>query len=308
MAGMFYTLEEVVEKLGKSADEIKELIRQGRLREFRDGTNLLFKVDEIEAMRSDTHTPLEQSPDEPAPLDESAEISLEPDLSGTGSSEQNLAEADTRVNGEGINVLGESSELPITEDTMSETKLAPAESAAGSSAEQSLEKIENDVNLDSFGSGSGLLDLSLQADDTSLGADILEDIYSGEGNQVNGGADAAIEVATEAEDNIFTETAPEVEESTATMPVSMVAPSVIELAPAPDVSSNSFGIILFVALAAAIYTAVVAVAAFRDVSPAILTKAQGIIWYIAIGAAVVTLIIMCIGFFLGRKSNKGPKG
>ena len=34
----------------------------------------------------------------------------------------------------------------------------------------------DDINLDSFGSGSGLLDLSLQADDTSLGG-ILDEIY-----------------------------------------------------------------------------------------------------------------------------------
>ena len=35
------------------------------------------------------------------------------------------------------------------------------------------------MNLDSFGSGSGLLDLSLQADDTSLGG-ILDEIYTTE--------------------------------------------------------------------------------------------------------------------------------
>lgn len=42
-----------------------------------------------------------------------------------------------------------------------------------------LEEIEEDVNLDSFGSGSGLLDLSLQADDTSLGG-IIDEIYTSE--------------------------------------------------------------------------------------------------------------------------------
>lgn len=38
-----------------------------------------------------------------------------------------------------------------------------------------LEQIEDDVDLDTFGSGSGLLDLALQADDTSLGG-ILDEI------------------------------------------------------------------------------------------------------------------------------------
>ena len=42
--GMFYSLQEVTEKLNKTEDEIKEIVRSGRLREFRDGPNLLFKV------------------------------------------------------------------------------------------------------------------------------------------------------------------------------------------------------------------------------------------------------------------------
>jgi hypothetical protein len=54
MAGMFYSLQEVAAKLNKTEEEIKEIIKQGRLREFRDGPNLLFKVDEVEALMSDT--------------------------------------------------------------------------------------------------------------------------------------------------------------------------------------------------------------------------------------------------------------
>jgi hypothetical protein len=34
--------------------------------------------------------------------------------------------------------------------------------------------------MESVGSGSGLLDLTREGDDTSLGADLLEDVYSGE--------------------------------------------------------------------------------------------------------------------------------
>lgn len=48
MAGMFYTLQEVVEKLGKSESQVQDLIRDGKLREFRDGAKLLFKVSEVE--------------------------------------------------------------------------------------------------------------------------------------------------------------------------------------------------------------------------------------------------------------------
>ena len=50
MAGMFCSVEEAARRLGKTEDDIKEMIRLGTLREFRDGPNLLLKVDEIEEM------------------------------------------------------------------------------------------------------------------------------------------------------------------------------------------------------------------------------------------------------------------
>ena len=48
MAGMFCSIEEAAQRLGKSEEELKEMVKQGTLREFRDGPNLLMKVDEIE--------------------------------------------------------------------------------------------------------------------------------------------------------------------------------------------------------------------------------------------------------------------
>lgn len=66
MAGMFCSLEEAAQKLAKSEEEIKEMIKQGTLREFRDGPNLLLKVDEIEelAAREGIELPAEAPPEE----------------------------------------------------------------------------------------------------------------------------------------------------------------------------------------------------------------------------------------------------
>ena len=50
MAKMFYTLEEVCLKLGKTEDEIKEMARSGQLQEFRDREKLMFKVEQIELL------------------------------------------------------------------------------------------------------------------------------------------------------------------------------------------------------------------------------------------------------------------
>ena len=47
---MFYTLEETQSLLKKNAEEIKQLAREGLLREFRDGTRLMFKSDQVDRL------------------------------------------------------------------------------------------------------------------------------------------------------------------------------------------------------------------------------------------------------------------
>src|ERR1700752_4225691 len=53
MAKMFYTLDETKTALGKNEEEIKQFAREGRLREFRDGPRLMFKADQVEALKSE---------------------------------------------------------------------------------------------------------------------------------------------------------------------------------------------------------------------------------------------------------------
>src|SRR5437868_7646752 len=53
MAKMFYTLDETKAALGRNEEEIKQLSREGRLREFRDGPRLMFKADQVEALKAE---------------------------------------------------------------------------------------------------------------------------------------------------------------------------------------------------------------------------------------------------------------
>ena len=53
MAKMFYTLEETKGALGMNEEEIKQLSREGRLREFRDGPRLMFKADQVDNLKSE---------------------------------------------------------------------------------------------------------------------------------------------------------------------------------------------------------------------------------------------------------------
>jgi hypothetical protein len=316
MAGMFYSLQEVAAKLNKTEEEVKEIIRQGRLREFRDGPNLLFKVDEVEALMSDTSIAASRKASAKAKqVTEEDEISLAPEPSEGPAEESEPSGADTTATaGKGIDVLGEADgDYKLADDTLSETKIVPDEGSLddtlgatkAASGEASLEEIEEDVNLDTFGSGSGLLDLSLQADDTSLGG-ILDEIYTPEGEEGKEGKEvaeaSAVEVAAEAEQLIPDEGLAEPEPGPEAPAIAQVYAE-----PAPDVISNAFGIMLFLPLLAIVYTAIVAVAGFNNMMPAILTAIQRLIWYIVIGAVLAAGLIVGVAFMLSGKGGKAVK-
>ncbi len=76
MAGMFFTMQEVVDKLSKSQEQIQQLIQEGKLREFRDGTKLLFKVSEVESLGAQLPRANDGEPIEIIPND--SEVVLEP--------------------------------------------------------------------------------------------------------------------------------------------------------------------------------------------------------------------------------------
>lgn len=50
MAKMFYTESEAAKKLKIHTDGLKQLARNGLLREFRDGPRLMFKADQVEEL------------------------------------------------------------------------------------------------------------------------------------------------------------------------------------------------------------------------------------------------------------------
>ena len=60
MAKMFYTLDEAKSALGRNEEEIKQLAREGRLREFRDGPRLMFKADQVEQLKNELASGLDQ--------------------------------------------------------------------------------------------------------------------------------------------------------------------------------------------------------------------------------------------------------
>ena len=207
MAKMFYTLEETKSALGRSEEEIKQLAREGRLREFRDGPRLMFKADQVEQLKGELDTGVENV--DLGVSDSGGMIGLV-DTTGASGTSITLSDADTgHSSGAGIRLsddslasdLGMSGSLggvpsPARGGTgvgMSGTSggtrgpgggginvFGAEETATGERVDPSQQTVispgfRQQMALDGVGSGSGLLDLTRESDDTSLGA-VLDEI------------------------------------------------------------------------------------------------------------------------------------
>lgn len=322
MAGMFYSAQEAAEKLNTTKEQLDKMVQDGKLREFRDGANVLFKVEEVEALKGDEGiAAAKEAPSEEESMLDTGEISLAPE-SAEQAADADLLEADTVAGEEAIDVVGETDSEGGTADLLAETSGATGTAdllaeTKGTGAEPSLEEIEEDVNLDTFGSGSGLLDLSLQADDTSLGG-ILDEIYTSESAQ-DTSEDAALGAVAEEAPAISEEAEAPSLEPTPEVPVAVAQVHAAEQP--PDTVSNALGIMLFLPVLVVIYTVVVIAAGISDVIPSALSALNRVngpagihmIWYVMAGLTVVSMLIFGGSSMLGgagakaAKKSKAPK-
>ena len=181
MAKMFYTLEEVCDKLGKSQNEVKEMARSGQIQEFRDRDKLMFKVDQIDLLVGGD--------------EDSGEVHLDLEDTSSGSG-LNLRDDSTGGSAIGLMDSREGTGMDSREGTgisrlrHRSRRQSEFDSGMGSGGfeegavgdTQLGESVDDDLSLEAVGSGSGLLDLTRESDDTSLGAELLEEVYSGDDN------------------------------------------------------------------------------------------------------------------------------
>lgn len=204
MAKMFYTLQETAEKLGIGEPDVKQLATSGKLQQFRDRDKLMFKRDQVDAIAAAKADDEEETADTglstgAIPLDDTGLSTGEiPMSAGSGSSDQiDLAAEDA-------------AELPgakkaKSEDSRMATGISVFDAGEIDEADPHTQTIvqpvedEEELALESVGSGSGLLDLTQESDDTSLGAELLDEIYpTGEGSDLkveHAGSSGAFEPA-----------------------------------------------------------------------------------------------------------------
>lgn len=185
MAKMFYTLEEAAMKLQTTPDQVKEMVSKGQLQEFRDRDKLMFKVEQVDLLAPEGEPDLglaDLGGSGAIPLADSGGGSAL-DLQSSGSAfalaPEGSAILSPTLGGSGVGIEGPKERSGISVFDIDET-----DSSDPAAVTQVTDSGLDDATLEAVGSGSGLMDMTRESDDTSLGAAaLLDEIYQGEQQQ-----------------------------------------------------------------------------------------------------------------------------
>jgi hypothetical protein len=397
MGKRYYTQEEACAKLEMTPEQLKEAVRSGELREFRDAGKINYKADEVDKLAAENaeseaaeesgfggslsgslssldllgtgELRLEDSSaDAAAPPpqpkqedtgDDSMELKLAADddtkpgaappkesppldLGSSGSDSLSFALDDTESQDKGGSTggTGELMLEPIDEgdsgiklgtdadadavsleDTTTEEGKDDKEGTVVSSIGVSVfddDDVESEADplaktvvsggsgalgIEGVGSGSGLLDLTRESDDTSLGAELLDEIYPGEeggsgemGEATRAGLEEAI---TERSGSATFE--PVEEEAEPAAAAAVATRTRIEFE--PDAVSSGLTGMLFVGVLVMCLAGLTAAAATQGVWPSLLQLLSQKILIVGGAALVAAVAALAIGFFAGKKSG-----
>jgi len=259
MARMFYSLEEAAAKLGKSEEEVKQMAASGQLQEFRDRDRLVFKREQVDLLAGG---------DDAIPLADDIEpISLTSSGSGSSLGVENPKEQT------GISIFD--ADEAEEADPSAQTQITDTALGGG-------------FDIDAGASGSGLLDLTRESDDTSLGADLLEDV-------LGGGQETAAASAVGGEPGaLFESTGAEAEAAPVAAPIFVA--EVIDGPGSGLVGGLALGVVATCAFALA-----VVLFAITGASAGLLAAVGNNHWMWLGVCAGVTLIAGVVGLVVGKK-------
>jgi hypothetical protein len=323
MAKMFYTLEETKATLGRNEEGIKQLSREGRLREFRDGPRLMFKADQVDTLKAELASSGEEislAPAEPeadvstsdTKVGESAQgtragqtedagatgsglLNLDGSVAGAGSGMLDLAgtgAGGSVSGGSGASASAHGTRAGVTifdvdESQRVDPSAQTAINAGGGPGSQ--------LALEGTGSGSGLLDLTRESDDTSLGA-----VF----DELNPAKTGAVKVPTSA---MPAKSGPAAGAAVIDSRSRTAAPTYIE---APDPVGVGLGLACIVPTFCACFACFVIGAALIGYRPGILDALRyggsqgGQLLYYAVGAVIATAGVWAAGYFLAKAARQ----
>ncbi|MDZ4753446.1 MAG: helix-turn-helix domain-containing protein [Phycisphaerae bacterium] len=169
---MFYSAEEAAEKLGKSVNEVLEMAKRGEIQEFRDRDRLMFKVEQVNLLAGDDDVDL------PLALEDSGmgEPGITLSDSGGGSA--------SGMRSHPIKPPANPKKPPTSRDMLADSSEETGISAFDASkyGQDKAKGGSGELSLETVGSGSGLLDLTRENDDSLSGAALIEDAFSNDEN------------------------------------------------------------------------------------------------------------------------------
>jgi len=260
---MYYTEEEAAGVLKCTVEQVTNYARQGKVQQYQDGARRVYRSEQIDEFAKQFAR------------DESGEIELAP-ADSTAGGEVSLQETDitrdagkedTVITAEGVSIFDDEDLDIESADPMAKTQIAPP--------------LEDQVSADGVGSGSGLLDLTRETDDTSLGAEVLTniDMESGMGTAVAAGGEE--------------EAAPvEVEPAVVEAPAAIVE--------AVDPSAGLFSGLIVGSAVVSILLGVVAISAMADRAFGLVDVMQANLAIVAVAVALAIIAAGVVGMILGK--------
>ena len=269
----FYTLDEAAKRLGKTASEINGMADKGLLQRVNHEGQIKFRVEQVEVLASD---------DDAVDLnDDMGPIGLADSGSAAPISAAPAKKAPSPLDD---SVLGLAGSAPG----------APAFAAGDSGERTGISAVANrgkgdnvEIGLETVGSGSGLLDLTRDSDETALGAELMDQVYSSDA----GGSQAG-------SSGIFAAAAMETPEAQAPIATGMM------VAEAYDGAWSGVGLGLMVAAAAAVVVvAVIMVTAISGNGSLVASNITSnlLAWVGSLGGLVA--VFGLLGFFIGRATE-----
>lgn len=154
---MFYTAEEAAAKLGKSVEELLAMAKRGEIQEFKQGDKIQFKVEQVNLLAGGD--------------EDLGEIPLALDDSKAGSG---IDLADSFVAPSAPKAAPSAgAKTPSLMDSSEETGISAFEASRFGQKATS----DSGISLETVGSGSGLMDLTRESEDTQLGADLISQTF-----------------------------------------------------------------------------------------------------------------------------------
>ena len=266
----FYTLDEAAKRLGKTASEINAMADKGLLQRVNHEGQIKFRVEQVEVLASD---------DDAVDLnDDMGPIGLADSGSAAPISSAPAKKAPAPMDDSALGLGGSAGAF----------NLADSGERTGVSAVRGGKGGDNvEIGLETVGSGSGLLDLTRDSDETALGAELMDQVYSNDA----GGSQAG-------QSGIFAAAAMETPEAQAPIATGMM------VAEAYDGAWSGAGLGMMVAAVAALVVAsLIIVTAGMGSGSVVAANFSGNLMAWAGSLAGIVAVFGVLGFFIGRATE-----